>query len=95
MKYSVLPESNNATIRLRCYAAPVNNRSAVANSFLIGKSLSQNTLHKEDEKEFSVDVSKRLRPSAPINDAPKVCEDFQKSGIFIGFFRMFYRSINN
>ncbi|CAF1260994.1 unnamed protein product [Rotaria magnacalcarata] len=72
MKYSVLPESNNATVRLQCYVASSSsssmNRSIISNSLLASKYFRQspNLFNHENEKESSVthsdDFSKRLRP---------------------------------
>jgi hypothetical protein len=85
MKYSVLPESNNATVRLQCYATSPINRSMIANSLLNGKSSlqSQTIFHQKDETEILVtnpnDLIKRLRPSVSINEVYKVFKSLKYS----------------
>jgi hypothetical protein len=82
LKYSLSPESDNATIRLHCYAAPMISRSVVSNSSLpMTTSLQvQSTFHQEDRQQLLVtnrnDLLKRLRPSALTTEAYTVCESF-------------------
>ncbi|CAF1009657.1 unnamed protein product [Adineta steineri] len=63
MKYSLSPESNNATVRLQCYATSVSNPSTVSNNFLSKKSTvqTQNTVNEELVVTNSNNLSKRLR----------------------------------
>ncbi|CAF0793189.1 unnamed protein product [Adineta steineri] len=45
IKYSVLPVSNNATVRLQCYVAPAVSRSPIAQNFPIENMPQQPSLH--------------------------------------------------
>ena len=47
IKYSVLPASNNATVRLQCYIAPIVSQSSVSSKFPMPH-LSQQTLQVSD-----------------------------------------------
>jgi len=79
MKYSVSPESNNATIRLQCYTtSTIINRSTISNSLLKSKSSSQiqNIINHEDVVELPItnsnELSKQFRSAASIIEAHKV-----------------------
>ncbi len=82
LKYSLSPESDNATVRLHCYAAPMISRSIASNTSLpmTTSPQVQNTFHQEDRKQVLAtnrnDLLKRLRPSALTTEAHKVCESF-------------------
>jgi hypothetical protein len=67
MKYSLSPESDNATVRLQCYTPSAINRSTISNSLLNIKSSSQisNIFDQVDSMDISInnrnDLSKQLR----------------------------------
>ncbi|CAF4716887.1 unnamed protein product, partial [Rotaria sp. Silwood2] len=68
IKYSLLPESNNGTVRLQCYVASSINRSTISNNFLTYKYSRNNSniYDNEYEKELSItnsnDLIKKFRP---------------------------------
>jgi hypothetical protein len=78
MKYSVSPESDNATVRLLCFATRTINPTTVSNSLINSKSSPkiQEILDPEDIIELPInnpnDLSKKLRPVISINEAHKV-----------------------
>ncbi|CAF0883584.1 unnamed protein product [Rotaria sordida] len=68
MKYYLLPQSNNATLRLQCHLTSSSNRSIISNHFLTYKSSRRNP--NQYEKELSLthsnDLIKRFRSSPSI-----------------------------
>jgi hypothetical protein len=67
MKYSVSPESDNATVRLQCYTGSAINRSTIANSSFNPKPSPQvHNILEEVSVTNPNDLSKQLRPAASI-----------------------------
>jgi len=97
MKYSVSPESDNATVRLQCYAAPAINRSKMSHNLLLNSKSSPQLQNIRDQEGImeshgsnSNDSSKHFRSAALIIEPHKVCEIFYKLRYSFFFFQGYF-----
>ncbi|UJR13503.1 hypothetical protein I4U23_000517 [Adineta vaga] len=98
MKYSVSPESKNATVRLRCYSSLNVTQSLITNTLSTIKSAltNQNTVQSDSKNDFyvtnSYDLSKKLRRVTSINNANNGISSVNKQQTFEYFNQSLYKT---